>query len=360
MLYRCRLACALCLLVLPVTGVWAQEGDAAAAKAKFEPMFAEWKQLLASMREMRSRFQVAKPADREEIKKQFEALLQQADEKEEPLMTAAEEYYLAAPEDSGEAGRLLAALAQDRTMHDDYEVGARLCNELIDRKYPEPGLLTLAGICEVATGNYDKAEEHFKAAEEKGALTEQARAFRDEIPALRESAAKEKVLLDRDAAADDLPRVLLKTSEGDITLELFENEAPNTVANFISLVEKGYYNGLTFHRVLGGFMAQGGCPKGDGSGGPGYMIDCESVRPEHREHFRGSLSMAHAGRNTGGSQFFLCFRPTTHLNGKHTVFGRIIDGMDVLAKLKRREPTSPEKPDTIIEAKVIRKRDHEY
>jgi cyclophilin family peptidyl-prolyl cis-trans isomerase len=338
----------------------AQTGDAAAAKAKFDPLFAEWKQLLASMREMRSRFQIAKPADREAIKKQFDDLLKQTSEQEQPLLEAAEAYYLSAPEDSGEAGRLLAAMAQDHTVHDDYEVGGRLCNELIDNKFPEAGLLTLAGICEAATGQYDQADAHFKAAEEAGKMTDQARAIWEELPALRESAAKEQKFLERDAAADDLPRVLLKTNVGDITLELFENDAPNTVANFISLVEKGYYDGLSFHRVLGGFMAQGGCPKGDGTAGPGYTIDCECVLPEHRDHFRGSLSMAHAGRNTGGSQFFLCFRPTSHLNGKHTVFGRIVDGMDVLAKLKRREPNSPDKADTIIKATVIRKRDHEY
>ena len=112
----------------------------------------------------------------------------------------------------------------------------------------------------------------------------------------------------------------MKTSEGDIEIELFENEAPNTVLNFITLVDKGFYNGLKFHRVLPGFMAQGGDPKGDGTGGPGYTIPCECYQPDHRLHFRGSLSMAHAGRDTGGSQFFLTFVPTQHLDGMHTGF----------------------------------------
>ena len=107
--------------------------------------------------------------------------------------------------------------------------------------------------------------------------------------------AKEKKIREAEAKADDLPRVLMKTSAGDIEIELFENEAPNTVLNFITLVDKGFYNGLKFHRVLPGFMAQGGDPKGDGTGGPGYTIPCECYRPDHRLHFRGSLSMAHAG-----------------------------------------------------------------
>ena len=138
---------------------------------------------------------------------------------------------------------------------------------------------------------------------------------------------------------------------------------PGTVGNFISLVERAFYDDLTFHRVLPGFMAQGGCPVGDGSGDPGYKIYCELDKDNYRKHFRGSLSMAHAGRDTGGSQFFLTFLPTPFLNGKHTVFGRVIEGLDVLAKIQRRDPSSTEplpEPDRIIKAVVVRKRDHEY
>ena len=109
---------------------------------------------------------------------------------------------------------------------------------------------------------------------------------------------------------NDLPRVELKTSKGDVVIELFEDEAPNTVANFIQLVEKKYYDGLKFHRVIDGFMAQGGCPKGTGTAGPGYSIACECQLKGARKHARGSLSMAHAGRDTGGSQFFITFAAT--------------------------------------------------
>jgi cyclophilin family peptidyl-prolyl cis-trans isomerase len=119
-------------------------------------------------------------------------------------------------------------------------------------------------------------------------------------------------------------------------------------------------------------MAQGGCPLGTGVGGPGYKIYCECYQENHRNHFRGVLSMAHLGKNTGGSQFFVTFLPTSHLNGKHTVFGRVIEGLDVLAELQRRDPSpdpktnippaesSLPKPDRIIKAEVLRKRDHEY
>jgi cyclophilin family peptidyl-prolyl cis-trans isomerase len=132
------------------------------------------------------------------------------------------------------------------------------------------------------------------------------------------------------------------------------------VANFISLVEKKHYDGLIFHRVIDGFMAQGGDPTGTGSGGPGYAIACECYRPDARKHQRGTLSMAHAGKDTGGSQFFLTFVATSHLDGKHTVFGQVVQGMENVDKLKRRDPRSGGDADKIIEAKVVRKRGHEY
>ncbi len=161
------------------------------------------------------------------------------------------------------------------------------------------------------------------------------------------------------AAAEPLPQVLLKTTKGDVVIELYEDEAPNTVANFINLVEKKFYDGLPFHRVIEGFMAQGGDPKGNGTGGPGYHIACECYRKDARGHARGVLSMAHAGRDTGGSQFFITFDNTPHLNGKHTVFGHVIKGMDVVDNLQKTE-RSAAKPDRIIEARVLSKRNHPY
>jgi peptidyl-prolyl cis-trans isomerase B (cyclophilin B) len=123
---------------------------------------------------------------------------------------------------------------------------------------------------------------------------------------------------------------VIKTARGDITLELYPKDAPVTVNNFVSLSRKGFYNGLTFHRVIPGFMAQGGDPSGNGTGGPGYKFQDEISQ---RTHVTGALSMANAGPNTNGSQFFICYAPQPHLNGKHTVFGQCVRGMDVLTKL---------------------------
>ena len=133
-----------------------------------------------------------------------------------------------------------------------------------------------------------------------------------------------------------MSKVIFETDEGKITFELFSNDAPNTVDNFIKLVNEGFYNGLTFHRVIPGFMAQGGCPNTregsngmPGTGGPGYSIKCE-INPN--KHLKGSLSMAHAGKDTGGSQFFIVYEPQPHLDGVHTVFGKT-ENMDVVLKL---------------------------
>jgi peptidyl-prolyl cis-trans isomerase B (cyclophilin B) len=119
--------------------------------------------------------------------------------------------------------------------------------------------------------------------------------------------------------------VITMENGAEIKIELFEKDAPNTVANFKKLADQGFYDGLTFHRVIPGFVAQGGCPRGDGTGGPGYTINCE-INPN--KHERGTVAMAHAGRNTGGSQFYICYQPQPHLDGEHTVFGKVIEGME--------------------------------
>jgi peptidyl-prolyl cis-trans isomerase B (cyclophilin B) len=123
----------------------------------------------------------------------------------------------------------------------------------------------------------------------------------------------------------------IKTGKGDLVLELFASDVPVTVNNFIFLARDRFYDGLTFHRVIPGFMAQGGCPKGDGTGGPGYRFDDEIT--EHA-HVTGTLSMANSGANTNGSQFFITYAPQPHLDGQHTVFGQLIQGMDVLESLE--------------------------
>lgn len=133
-----------------------------------------------------------------------------------------------------------------------------------------------------------------------------------------------------------MKKATIETEKGNIVLELFEKNAPKTVANFENLIKQGFYDGLTFHRVIPNFVIQGGCPKGDGTGGPGYTIKCET-KGNPRKHGKGALSMAHAGKDTGGSQFFITHSPQPHLDGVHTVFGQVIEGMDVVNKIKPKD-----------------------
>jgi peptidyl-prolyl cis-trans isomerase B (cyclophilin B) len=128
----------------------------------------------------------------------------------------------------------------------------------------------------------------------------------------------------------------MHTSKGVMKIEFYEKDAPNTVKNFVKLSQMGFYDGLSFHRVIPNFVIQGGCPNGDGRGGPGYNIKCE-LDGENQFHDRGVLSMAHAGRNTGGSQFFICHSRTNtkHLDRNHTCFGKVTEGLDIVDQIKQ-------------------------
>ena len=142
------------------------------------------------------------------------------------------------------------------------------------------------------------------------------------------------------------------TTNGIIYIKLTPEFTPNTVANFATLVKDGFYDNLNFHRVIDGFMAQGGCPDGTGMGGPDWAIECETSA-QGQTHYKGSLSMAHAGKNTGGSQFFLCFVPCPHLDGVHTVFGRIeVQDKDSLANLDKIQ-----QEDKITKIEILENRD---
>ena len=139
-----------------------------------------------------------------------------------------------------------------------------------------------------------------------------------------------------------------KTERGEIVCQLHAAQAPLTVENFVNLARAGFYDGTTFHRVIPGFMAQGGDPTGTGTGSPGYTF-ADEFDASLRHDGPGVLSMANSGPGTNGSQFFLTFGPTPHLDGKHTVFGRVTDGMDVLLSIRERDPSRDPKPGDRIE-----------
>ncbi|MGI6356649.1 MAG: peptidylprolyl isomerase [Lentisphaeria bacterium] len=166
---------------------------------------------------------------------------------------------------------------------------------------------------------------------------------------------------------EENPVIRIATSKGDMLVELYEDEAPNTVANIITLAESGFYKGMAFHRIINGFMAQGGCPNSKrgatgqpGTGGPGYRF-ADEFAPNLKHTGRGILSMANAGPGTNGSQFFICFGPTPHLDGRHSVFGKVTSGMEVLDKLEAVGTQSGQPREEIrFNIEVVSKRNHVY
>ena len=147
---------------------------------------------------------------------------------------------------------------------------------------------------------------------------------------------------------------VMHTAKGDISIELFAAQAPITVNNFVFLAREGFYNNTTFHRVIGGFMVQGGDPTGTGTGGPGYKFNDEQGALALKHDKAGILSMANAGRNTNGSQFFITYGPQPHLNGKHGVFGQVVQGMNVLKEIRERDPQRDRQPgDALTSVDII-------
>ncbi len=358
-----------CMLLAADAPAPADKGGTKAEE--FRRLHSEMNGLLAELAGLQVKYRTADEDKKAEIQQQWKELIDKGDKLEPKLIEAGEKAYAESPNKDNQLTEWLVKLLAHKVQRDEYEQAAEIGKLLMENNCPAKNVPNLAGIAAFAVADFDAAEKYLGQAAKNGyyqsakpddELAMVGANYLQSAPEYKKIWEKEKAIRDREAQDDNLPRVLLKTNRGDVVIELFENQAPNSVANFIALVQKGFYNGLTFHRVLKGFMAQGGDPTGSGAGGPGYSIACECYQPNYRHHFRGTLSMAHAGRDTGGSQFFLTFVPTPHLDGRHTAFGRVVEGMDVLAKIQRRDPGDKDapRPDKIIEAKVIRKRPHDY
>jgi cyclophilin family peptidyl-prolyl cis-trans isomerase len=380
-----------------------------AANAAFQAKFKEYKSALRDIEKLRAEYQTADEATRKKINEQLSGQVAHAQSLVNAMIEAATEAYRLAPNADPEITKFLVAVARYYTIGrqigpgvsspgnpddvyypidggDQYERALPLIKLLVDGGADDKQLPVWGFLAAFMTNDYDLAKQYLAKANESGGLEELGKLAQKSDNELQEAGQmkmvahlvsslasvydeyvglweKESAIRAVEAKADDLPRVKLTTTKGEITIELFENQAPQTVANLLTLVKQGFYDGSPFHRVLPEFMAQGGAKDDEGQGGPGYTIRCECYRPDYRRHFRGTLSMAHAGRDTGNSQFFLTFVPTPHLNGRHTAFGRVIEGIEVLGDLQRRSPqhqdTMPP-ADKILKAEVIRDRGHEY
>jgi len=349
---------------IDITASSSESRKARGASAKeFAKIHEQFKQLNAEIDAILEKFPNALSVDeRKTLSQKYGELAKRGKELIPKLRSVAQAAYLAAPNKDADVVEVLLGMTASHLYEDDYAAALKLTNLLMDNGCKEKGLQNMAGLAAFCTHDFANAEKLLTAAKDAGELDQSGQIYLADVEKTNKLWAAELAAQAAEAKANDLPWLKIETSKGDIVVELFENEAPQTVGNFINLVEKKFYDGLTFHRVLPNFMAQGGCPDGTGSGGPGYNIYCECEKENHRNHFSGSLSMAHAGKDTGGSQFYITFRPTPHLDGKHTVFGRVIGGMDVLPKLQRIDPSRSggPPPDQIVKAIVLRKRDHKY
>jgi cyclophilin family peptidyl-prolyl cis-trans isomerase len=379
------------------------------AKADFDAKFEAYKAAVREIEKVQAEYQTADDATRKKLNEAMTGQIAHTQSLVNAMVQAAEDAYRAAPNADQQVTNVLVAVAKHYVVGrqigagepsqsdpsdvyyptdggDQYERGLPIVKMLIDGGAQDNELYVWGFLCAYMTNDYDLAKMYLTKAKETGAIDAitmmASRSDRDDPQAglnknlerlvstcaenldeYRELWKKESEIRAAEAKADDLPRVKLTTTKGEIVVELFENEAPQTVANFLTLVKQGFYNGSPFHRVLPMFMAQGGAKTDDGQGGPGYTIRDE-LPPNFRRHFRGTLSMAKTvAPDSGNSQFFLTFVPTAHLNGHHTAFGRVIEGMEVLGDLQHRSTMhekNPPKADRIIKAEVLRDRGHEY
>jgi len=339
------------------------EEDSAAtatgAKQSFAKVQQELKRLIGELAALQAEYQQP-GANKQQIEARFNAARDEARAAAASLETSAMALVRAEP-DNEAAIQVVRDVIQGAMASDDPQRVLAVAETLRDGGAADAPILLAGATAAMTMSKLEEATEFVKAAAAAGVNPGKIESLEQAIASERPKVEAEMAKRAAEAEADDLPRVKIETTKGEIVVELFENEAANTVANFISLVEQHFYDGTPFHRVIPQFMAQGGDPTGTGTGGPGYAIACECETPAARKHFLGSLSMAHAGKNTGGSQFFLTFRPTEHLDGRHTVFGRVIEGFNVLPKLQRTEgEQAGGEPDKILKAEVLRKRDHDY
>jgi cyclophilin family peptidyl-prolyl cis-trans isomerase len=360
---------------------WAQGADTAGASgpnsAEFDRQFLQWKGILAELYQLRGEYREASYAKRVELDKQYRKLLDKADAMLPALRAAAEAAYLEAPDSSSDPATFLVATVYEACLKRAYEGAFPPAKLLMDHGYDRRFLIGWAGIAAFAVGQFDLAEKWLQRAREENVLANYGRSWEElgvgalrNCPFYKQAWKNEEATRAAEAKADRspetwLPRVLLRTNKGEIELELFEDDAPNSVTNFILLVEDGFYNGKPFYAVQGQPCTAAGGVVGP-EGEVRHLVLPEGDRPK-RLHFRGSVTMPPSGdqRGAGTSQFYLLFFPQRSLNDKSTCIGRIVRGIDVLSRLRPTAPkefanTEPDNIDRIIEAKVLRKRSHPY
>ena len=390
---------------LPVPGpsiVSAQDEAAPVRKERlaFDEILTDWKAVLQKMMDLREEFRLPETTDarRQECQREFNDLRAEAQTMNQQLMEQAVLCILKYPKENMDLDAFIINVLREYRRLDLHDDALAICKTLLSQDIKSDEITEAIAYSALYANDFETAAKYGPKLKDlqwrrKSDFDYSQSPFKN-LEYWQTEWKRELELRRQEERAADLPRVVLETTRGDIEIELFENQAPNTVANFIFLVEKGFYTNLDFHRVIHHEMAQGGGSElirtetnMDGTlkkrqnknAGPGYTIPDE-IHEQSRKHFRGTVSMANAGPNTGGSQFFICYQPRREYDGKHTVFGRVVRGMDVVSFFLPRQPYDPneqledelelenrvmevpgcEMPDKILSAKVIRKRRHPY
>lgn len=369
MLWRCLILSVVACAWLGMPGISPAEDQPAATQdpiAEWDSLVAEMEKVKTQMDELKLQFAKGTPQEKGKIRTEMQVLVNRFSTKTLPrLKELAPIVFEKSPDNTVAASFML----EDLMSENKYQDVIKVATAILKAEPKNNQALFMNGQAKFAEHDFEGAITDLTILEQSGSsggratdLLEASKKYIDLWKAEQAIRAKEEALTGDQA----LPLVKLSTNQGEIEILLFEDEAPVAVRSFVQLIEAKYYDGLRFHRVIPSFMAQGGCPnsregstKQPGSGGPGYTIKCECYQENARMHFAGSLSMAHAGRDSGGSQFFLTHLPTAHLNaekgkdeGCHTVFGRVTKGLDIVRALGIN--------DVIKSATVIRKRSHPY
>jgi cyclophilin family peptidyl-prolyl cis-trans isomerase len=332
---------------------------------ELDKRFEEWREFLKEASQARVDYFAEERGQSIKNRERYEAAYRKAREHKDLLSELHVEKLNASPNPDEALRRIALSIAQDYFREERMHRCFELTDKLLRFEPDNPTLRILNGSSAISSNRFDEAQDFlFNWGQLEKDLSNETRALFENLAVLRESFAKESLIREAEAKADDLPRVLMSTTRGDIVVELFENEAPQTVANFIKLVETGYYDrDLNFHRVVPGFVAQGG---EDLSGAPFYTIYDEFGGANDRPHFAYVLAMAKTeSAHSAAAEFYITLRPLPGLNQKYAVFGRVLEGFDVVESLTHThdrddQPLTGVVPDKILAAKVLRKRDREY
>ncbi len=343
---------------------------------RFDAQRAKWVDTLTQMKAVQIRY--SNGVDRTEESLQLYGELRDRSRGELKELFDQAEVVFEARNDYFDAASLLATVLDYRLANSVYEDCYQASKQLLEAEITMPFLYIVAARAAFLEGHFDEVIPYYQTfVGEHGVdkLEKVDHLLANIIEVYRPWWEEELQRRAADAQADDLPRVLLETTRGPVLIELFEDAAPNTVANFIQLVESGFYDGLDFYQVVDNLLAMNGDPNGDGSGTSGRYIPDEHDRPQRRRIFRGSLFMAKVPvapdssdfvPDTASSQFVIALMPIIPKELTQTVFGRVIEGMDVIGSFQRVDPQEKKEdqiqlpPDRIVSARVVRKRDHAY